>query len=63
MNRKMGMLLYIIIVMLLATACSKEEQGEKPEALPPTGEEIIEEPEEAELTYRKCYETAGFIPK
>lgn len=51
MKRKMSMLFCTITAMLLITACSKEEQGEKPELVPTNSDEVQEEPENNEPTY------------
>lgn len=41
----------IAIALLLLAACSNEEQGEKPAPLPSKKDQVIEEPEDVEVTY------------
>lgn len=48
----MSLWIYLLIAMLLIAACSKEEQGEKPESLPTKSDGVNEEvEEEGALTY------------
>ena len=57
MNRKINVWIFIVIAMLLMTACSNEEQGEKPESLPLKDHEVDEdyEDEEGNLTYMEPF--------